>query len=102
MAGESSATIEANERGGTIFYEVKRRAPERKSAPYKQQTRLLAGLLFWPTQCLGQFLFDAGRLAFTLAQVIKLGAPDVTATLDLDGVDQRAVGLEYTLYPGAV
>jgi hypothetical protein len=30
---ESRCAIEAIERGGTVFYEVKRRAPERKSAP---------------------------------------------------------------------
>src|SRR5699024_1452347 len=37
------------------------------------------------------------RPAATLAEVVELGLANVTATLDADGVDLRAVGLEGTL-----
>src|SRR5690554_7365978 len=45
----------------------------------------------------GQLFLDAGGLAAALAEVVQLGLTHVTATLDADGVDQRAVGLEGTL-----
>ena len=49
-----------------------------------------------------QLLFDSRRPAFTVTQKVELGAPDIATPLDPDGVDQRAVGLKYTLYPGTV
>src|SRR5690606_2960474 len=61
--------------------------------------------LFWSGQrsVAAAYLFlDTCRLAGALAQEVQLGATYVTATLDLDAVDQRAVRLEYTLNANTV
>jgi hypothetical protein len=44
-----------------------------------------------------QLFLDTCRLAGTLAQVVQLGATDITTTLDFNGSDQRGIGLESTL-----
>src|SRR5690348_2256213 len=52
----------------------------------------------WPSD----LLFDPRRLAGQVAQVVELGAPDITATLHRDVADGRAVGLEHALHTFAV
>src|SRR3569623_3773030 len=49
-----------------------------------------------------QLFFDAGRLALTIAQIIKLGAAHITAAHYFDIGHHRAVGLEHTLDTFAV
>src|SRR5262249_62408093 len=44
-------------------------------------------------------LGDAGRLAAPAAQVIELGAADLAAAHDLDGVDHRRIDREHALDP---
>src|SRR5262249_2206396 len=42
-------------------------------------------------------LFDAGRFAGQIAEVVQLGATDAAAALHRDVADRRAVGLEHAL-----
>src|SRR3546814_7959899 len=55
------------------------------------------GLLFCGTAVLDQLFLDAGGLAGQRAEVVQLGLAHVTATLDADAVDHRAIALESTL-----
>src|SRR5262249_19681663 len=47
-------------------------------------------------------LRDAGSLAAPAAQVIELGAADLAAAHDLDGVDHRRIDREHALDPLAI
>jgi len=48
------------------------------------------------------FFLDSCGLASTPAQVVQLGATNITATLDLDRIYDRAIGLENTLHTFSV
>src|SRR6185437_13871006 len=60
----------------------------------------------WSCHALGarasDLLFDPRRLARQIAQVVQLGAADVTAALDADVAVGGAVGLEHALHTFAV
>ena len=45
---------------------------------------------------------DSSRATRALAKVVELGLANVTTTLYFDAVDQRAVGLEGSLYANTV
>src|SRR5690606_25023403 len=49
-----------------------------------------------------QVFLDARLLAFQATQVIQLAGADLAATLHVDRVDGRAVGLEHALHAEAV
>ena len=48
------------------------------------------------------FFLDAGRFTGASTQVVKLGTSHITTTFDLERVNDRAVGLEHTLYAFAM
>ncbi len=74
------------------------------SARHKKTTR---GWFFRKTlqaELLGsrQVFFDTGFFAFQIAQVIQLGLTHVAATLDLDRINDLAMGLEHAFYAETV
>jgi len=50
----------------------------------------------------GELFLDSSRLTAELTQIVQLGLAYITATLDVDAVDQRAVSLEGTLHTNTV
>ena len=57
----------------------------------------------WPDKAKAlDFFLDTCSLTRTIAEIVKLGATNITATLNQDFLNLRAVGLEHALHPFAM
>src|SRR5450830_685808 len=69
----------------------------RLAAPFLSKKSRLRAFFRCSNTTLRQFFLDTCRLARTLAQLVQLGATDVTTAFHFDRSDQRGVQLEGTL-----
>src|SRR5690625_3779189 len=95
MAPNSAMLAQAPER--QTQNNTKEAWPLRVVVPIQLSSPAPASRLAAGQQDLDLFL-DTRRPAAALTQVVQLGTPHRTATLDFNAVNHRAIGLEYTLH----